>query len=148
LRHFRWGEWLPDPVTPLFDSWFLARSEAALHREQAAACGIHAPPPMHVLVNGWYYHSPVGSGRATVMLRGLLTHPRFSLAFMRHAQRPEVAERLCAAPTSAAGKRTCSRATGKLVARATTLLPHPADPDAPLCTPLPPGERSPRLRGG
>jgi pyruvate,water dikinase len=98
LRHFRWGEWLPDPVTPLFDSWFLARSEARFIADQAAACGVKAPPPLHVLVNGYYFHSPVGSGTGAVMLGGLLRNPRFSLAFIRHNERPEVAERICAAP--------------------------------------------------
>jgi rifampicin phosphotransferase len=98
LRHFRWGEWLPEPVTPLFESWFLARSEARFWQEQADACGIRPPRPLHVLVNGWYFHSPVGPGGSGVMLRGLLSHPRFALAFMRHQTRPDLAERICAEP--------------------------------------------------
>ncbi len=122
LRHFRWGEWLPEPVTPLFDSWFLARSEARFIVEQAAACGVRSPPPLHVLVNGWYYHSPVGSGRATVMLRGLFTHPRFTVAFIRHNQRPEVTERLCAAPHLRRWQRDLLPRYQQLVAQGSDLV--------------------------
>jgi pyruvate,water dikinase len=56
LRNFRLGEWLGDPVTPLFESWALARIEARLNQNLAATIGVPVPEPQHVIVNGWYFY--------------------------------------------------------------------------------------------
>jgi pyruvate,water dikinase len=98
MRNFRIGEWLPEPVTPLFESWFLERCEASFAEAQRAACGWAPPAPRHVVVNGWYFHSPLGSGTARLFLTGLLRRPRFSLAFMRAPTHPAAADRLIAGP--------------------------------------------------
>lgn len=56
-RSFRFGEWIPEPVTPLFESWLLTRMEKRLHEFIGDEVGQIAPEPLHVLVNGWYYYS-------------------------------------------------------------------------------------------
>jgi pyruvate,water dikinase len=56
-RHIRLGEWLGDPLTPLFASWGLSRIEERLGAITRQLTGIPAPQPMHILVNGWYFCS-------------------------------------------------------------------------------------------
>jgi phosphohistidine swiveling domain-containing protein len=55
-RDFRLGEWLGDPVTPLFESWLLTRIEDGMHRFYGGLLGIELPQPAHVIVNGWYFY--------------------------------------------------------------------------------------------
>ena len=54
-RHVRLGEWLGDPVTPLFESWGLLRIEERLFANQRQLAGVPTPQPMHIVVNGWYF---------------------------------------------------------------------------------------------
>jgi rifampicin phosphotransferase len=56
-RHIRLGEWLGDPVTPLFESWGLSRIEERFGANTRQLVGVPAPQPMHMLVNGWYFCS-------------------------------------------------------------------------------------------
>jgi pyruvate,water dikinase len=56
-RSLRFGEWIPEPVTPLFESWLLGRMERGLHGYLYRLIGQVAPDPLHVVVNGWYYYS-------------------------------------------------------------------------------------------
>jgi phosphohistidine swiveling domain-containing protein len=56
-RTLRFGEWIPEPVTPLFESWLLTRMERRVHDYLRAQVGQVAPEPLHVVVNGWYYYS-------------------------------------------------------------------------------------------
>jgi len=56
-RSFRLGEWISEPVTPLFESWLLSRMEEGLHATHRAWVGQIAPRPFHVIVNGWYFYS-------------------------------------------------------------------------------------------
>ena len=55
--NFRLGEWLPDPVTPLFGDWLLpafdAGFRAAMHDTAGATVGFP-----YGLVHGWYYATP------------------------------------------------------------------------------------------
>jgi phosphohistidine swiveling domain-containing protein len=54
MRNLRLGEWLPEPMTPLFADWLLARLD---HGEQQATrdhVGTTLPFP-HAAINGWYY---------------------------------------------------------------------------------------------
>ncbi len=56
-RTFRFGEWLPEPLTPLFETWLLPRLHAGFngfYRRQSGICNV---PPDHVLINGWYFGS-------------------------------------------------------------------------------------------
>jgi len=56
-RNFRLGEWIGDPVTPLFESWLLTTMEETMHADYARLVGQPAPRPLHVIVNGWYYYN-------------------------------------------------------------------------------------------
>jgi phosphohistidine swiveling domain-containing protein len=56
-RQLRFGEWISEPVTPLFESWLLTRMEIRLHEQLREWTGQAAPLPHHVLVNGWYFYS-------------------------------------------------------------------------------------------
>jgi pyruvate,water dikinase len=61
-RNFRWGEWLSDPVSPLFATWFLPRAEATFAVGSADVLGVRLPPPCHGLVSlrgGLCLFSPV-----------------------------------------------------------------------------------------
>ncbi len=56
-RTFRFGEWISEPVTPLFESWLLTAMENRLHALLEDLLGERDPRPYHVVVNGWYYYS-------------------------------------------------------------------------------------------
>ena len=56
-RQLRFGEWISEPVTPLFESWLLTILEERLHAQLQAWTGQAAPRPRHVVVNGWYFYS-------------------------------------------------------------------------------------------
>jgi len=56
-RHLRLGEWLGDPVTPLFESWLLTRIEDRFHEGMRTMVPVPLPRPLHVVVNGWYFYS-------------------------------------------------------------------------------------------
>ena len=56
-RALRFGEWIPEPVAPLFESWLLSTMEESLHAQLRTWIGQHAPRPHHVIVNGWYFYS-------------------------------------------------------------------------------------------
>jgi rifampicin phosphotransferase len=84
-RHVRLGEWLGDPVTPLFESWLLTRLEERLSANQRQLAGVPAPHPMRIVVNGWYFCSLgfLPSSPANMLWRLLryalpkaLVHPR------------------------------------------------------------------------
>lgn len=94
LRTIRLGEWLPEPVTPLCHTWLIDRMEEQLRRCQYAVGGFHAPKPIHVLVQGWYFHSPIGAGNQVLLLIGMLRRPRLALATLLGRRRPEWSDRL------------------------------------------------------
>ena len=56
-RTLRLGEWISEPVTPLFESWLLPAMEERLHADLRRWIGQRAPLPHHVTVNGWYFYS-------------------------------------------------------------------------------------------
>jgi rifampicin phosphotransferase len=56
-RQLRFGEWIHEPVTPLFESWLLRAMEERLHAQLRTWIGQRAPRPHHVIVNGWYFYS-------------------------------------------------------------------------------------------
>jgi rifampicin phosphotransferase len=56
-RQLRFGEWIHEPVTPLFESWLLTAMEERLHAQLRTWIGQRAPRPHHVIVNGWYFYS-------------------------------------------------------------------------------------------
>lgn len=56
-RNFRLGEWLPDPMTPLFEDWLLPRIEAGYLDGMEEDVRIRMPF-RYASVNGWYYIAP------------------------------------------------------------------------------------------
>ena len=56
-RHIRLGEWLGDPVAPLFESWLLTRLEERMFSNFRQITGVPSPQPVHIVVNGWYFCS-------------------------------------------------------------------------------------------
>jgi phosphohistidine swiveling domain-containing protein len=94
LRTIRLGEWLPEPVTPLCHTWLLDRMEERFRALQRTVGGFLAPAPLHVLVNGWYFHSPIGTGSQALLVTGLLRRPRLALATLVGRRRPEWSYRL------------------------------------------------------
>lgn len=94
MRNFRVGEWLPEPVTPLFESWLLARLEDAEVAAQYRDAAIRPRPPYHVTVNGWYFSSPQGGGLPLGgAIRGILRHPYRIVSFALSLRWPEIADR-------------------------------------------------------
>lgn len=57
VSNFRIGEWLPDPVTPLFGDWLLPRLDEGFREGMRETAGAAVPFP-YALVNGWYYTRP------------------------------------------------------------------------------------------
>lgn len=97
-RIFRLGEWLPEPVTPLFESWLLPGIEMGHAEASARTLSIDPAPPYHVIVNGWYFYSPSGIAKPTAMLKGVVRHPRFFKAFFRSWSNPQVADLAVVSP--------------------------------------------------
>ena len=99
MRNFRLGEWLPEPVTPLFASWPLAQIEASEVAAEARDFGLRLRSPYHVLVNGWYFSSVQGGGMPFASVASaLMRHPRRISAFVLSVLRPELGERALLAP--------------------------------------------------
>ncbi|MGH2640475.1 MAG: PEP/pyruvate-binding domain-containing protein [Actinomycetota bacterium] len=82
-RMVRFGEWIGEPVTPLFETWLLPAMEARLHAELERWIGQRAPRPFHVVVNGWYFYS-INFLSGGAMLRNL---PRFLRQLARAPRR-------------------------------------------------------------
>jgi phosphohistidine swiveling domain-containing protein len=87
-RMLRLGEWIGEPVTPLFESWLLTAMEDRMHALFRELIGQIAPRPYHVVVNGWYFYSiNFISGPAFIrslpgMLVTLVRRPRYLAGIM------------------------------------------------------------------
>jgi rifampicin phosphotransferase len=66
-RQLRLGEWIGEPVTPLFESWLLSAMEERMHAFFFERLGQRAPRPLHVVVNGWYFYSLNWLGPAAIL---------------------------------------------------------------------------------
>ncbi|HEY6592460.1 MAG TPA: PEP/pyruvate-binding domain-containing protein [Actinomycetota bacterium] len=96
MRNLRLGEWLPEPMTPLFADWLLDRLD---HGEQQATredVGAALPFP-YAAINGWYYlTTPPLSPRTllTTLLQGRSRLLRFfRYAVLGPGRDPVVADR-------------------------------------------------------
>jgi pyruvate,water dikinase len=90
VRNFRFGEWLGDPVTPLFESWLLHRMERRAHQVAGAVIGVAPHEPAHLVVNGWYFYSmDFIPGQPLKLLAMLLT--RVLPRFLVHPRRTAIA---------------------------------------------------------
>jgi rifampicin phosphotransferase len=101
-RDIRLGEWLPEPVTPLFATWFLPTVDLRFRRAQWERSGVLVPRPSYRLIHGWYYHSPLGDRRSSALLEGMLTHPGFACAMLVSRPWPSVTSRIVVARETAA----------------------------------------------
>jgi hypothetical protein len=96
MRTLRLGEWLPEPMTPLFEDWLLERIEEGTLAGMRAIAGAVVEFP-HATVNGWYYAAaprpdPLVFLRALVESRGKIV-PVLLNALVRVGSQPEVADR-------------------------------------------------------
>lgn len=101
-RDIRLGEWLPEPVTPLFATWFLPAVDLRFRRAQWQRSGVLVSTPSYRIVNGWYYHSPLGERRSAALLQGMLVNPRFACAMLAGRHRPSICDRIVIAKETAA----------------------------------------------
>lgn len=98
MRSFRLGEWLPEPMTPLFRDWLLEQIETGYLQGMQQTAGA-AVPFRYAAINGWYYASAPGPWaipgifvRALIQSRGRVLHILLN-GLLRPSSRPEVADR-------------------------------------------------------
>jgi rifampicin phosphotransferase len=99
LRTFRLGEWLSDPMTPLFQTWLLERLGEGLRAGMRASVGATIRFP-EAAINGWYYAMaglhprdiPGTFLRAVLQSRGRVVPVLFN-ALVRVNTRPDLADR-------------------------------------------------------
>ena len=83
MRNFRLGEWLPEPMTPLFADWLLERIDHGELQATRDHVGGMLPFP-HAAINGWYYIATPRLSPPTIL--AALLHGRGRLVrFMRYA---------------------------------------------------------------
>ena len=128
-RNFRIGEWLPEPVTPLCDTWLLPRMEQRYAEMSRELLGVYPALPLHVTINGWYFHSPLGSSGMRPMV-GILRRPGVLWA-MAQLGRPEVGDRVVFAPEIQRWREDLLPRYQALVDRHTVGVEHAGDDE--LC---------------
>jgi len=74
LRNFRLGEWLPEPVTPLFESWLMPALGRGVTGALAGESGLSVALD-DAVINGWYYNTPQPRAVGRPLARQLLRHP-------------------------------------------------------------------------
>lgn len=97
VRNFRLGEWLPDPMTPLFADWLLQQLDEGFEAgvRSTAGAGLDFP---HAAVNGWYYTTAHPTLTPKRLLRAIARSRGRLLWFLYHAivqpgRRPQAADR-------------------------------------------------------
>jgi phosphohistidine swiveling domain-containing protein len=83
MRNLRLGEWLPEPMTPLFADWLLERLDHGEQQATYAQVGTALAFP-HAAINGWYYLATPTLSPGTIATTLLQGRGRL-LRFMRHA---------------------------------------------------------------
>ena len=96
MRNLRLGEWLPEPVTPLFEDWLVKALNAGFARGNAIDVGLGAGLNQ-ATVNGWYYSTPQPDLKPAAVARALVTRPRtlwrFATSLIRQSTNPELSEK-------------------------------------------------------
>jgi phosphohistidine swiveling domain-containing protein len=96
MRNLRLGEWLPEPVTPLFEDWLLKRLNKGFGRGNAIDVGLGAHL-RQATVNGWYFSTPQPDLEIGAVVKALVTRPgkilRFVTSLLRQSTEPDLAER-------------------------------------------------------
>jgi len=83
MRNFRLGEWLPEPMTPLFAGWLLERLEDGYLQATRSHTGAALVFP-HAAINGWYYTATPRLSPRTLLATLLAGRGRL-FGFLRHA---------------------------------------------------------------
>jgi len=83
MRNFRLGEWLPEPMTPLFAGWLLDRLEQGYLQATRQHTGAALVFP-HAVLNGWYYIATPRLSLWTTLSTLLAGRGRL-VRFLRHA---------------------------------------------------------------
>jgi rifampicin phosphotransferase len=83
MRNLRLGEWLPEPMTPLFADWLLHRLDQGEQQATRDHVGTTLPFP-HAAMNGWYYLATPPLSPSTIATTLLYGRGRL-LRFLRHA---------------------------------------------------------------
>ncbi len=99
LRTFRLGEWLSDPMTPLFREWLLVQLEDGLLHGMRETTGTTITFP-RAAINGWYYSMagprprsiPAELARALVESRGRVLPVLFNALVLVNI-RPDLSDR-------------------------------------------------------
>jgi pyruvate,water dikinase len=96
MRNLRLGEWLPEPVTPLFEDWLLKLISRGFGRGTRADSGL-STGLRYAIVNGWFYSTPEPDLRLGALSMAILTRPismfRFVSSLIKQTGEPEMAER-------------------------------------------------------
>lgn len=96
MRNLRLGEWLPEPVTPLFEDWLLKLISRGFGRGTRADSGL-LTGLRYAVVNGWFYSTPEPDLRLGDLLTAIFTRPismfRFASSLIKQTRDPELAER-------------------------------------------------------
>lgn len=96
MRNLRLGEWLPEPVTPLFEDWLLKRLNAGFAYGNRIDVGLGAGL-RQATVNGWYYATPQPDLQPGPVLRMAVLQParllRFATALLKQSSDPDLSER-------------------------------------------------------
>lgn len=101
LRNFRLGEWLPEPVTPLCETWLMALLEEGEVTGEERDYGLRLRPPYHILANGWYFSAPIAGGVALSGVVHVLTHhPQLIAMLALSTRRPDFGEQSFIAPVA------------------------------------------------
>ena len=101
MRNFRLGEWLPEPMTPLFADWLLPRIEDGYLDGMRDTVGA-VVPFRYASVNGWYYNAipvptPALLATAVARSRGRILPIVFN-AIIRVSRNPVAADRAVLGP--------------------------------------------------
>jgi rifampicin phosphotransferase len=83
MRNLRLGEWLPEPMTPLFADWLLERIDHGELQATRKHVGATLAFP-HSAINGWYYLATPSLSPRTILAALLRGRGRL-LRFMRYA---------------------------------------------------------------
>lgn len=96
MRNLRLGEWLPEPVTPLFEDWLLELISRGFGRGTSADSGLKTAL-RYAVVNGWFYSTPEPDLRLRNLLQAVISRPlsmyRFISSLIKQTADPELAER-------------------------------------------------------
>jgi len=83
MRNLRLGEWLPEPMTPLFADWLLERIDHGELQATRDHVGGMLPFP-HAAINGWYYLATPPLSPRTILAALVRGRGRL-VRFMRYA---------------------------------------------------------------